>query len=99
MSTSLLNTEAELNALLELISSSVKEVITYYKDAGYAIPSLSSTETSPFDLPRNAPLNMTKALQVIEGACAQLCAVITPPGRMMYNVSMRSVVFDIILKS
>lgn len=84
--TSKANTVAQLNALVDLISTSLKEVVEAYARAGCDIPSLDSTETGPFDVPENTPLELTKAIQVIEGACGQLCAAVAAPGHVVTNV-------------
>jgi hypothetical protein len=77
---------AHLRALLGLISSSLEEVISGYHAAGRGIPPLESVQPGLFDLPEETPLHLTKAVQVIEGACAQLCASIAPPGHTVVNV-------------
>lgn len=75
-----------LNALLALITSSVKQVIFTYQEAGYDPPSLDSTKPGPFDSPENTPLHLRQIIQTIEGACAQLCATIAPAGHVVHNV-------------
>lgn len=69
---------------------SVREVISAYEDAGQSAPSLNSVDPGPFDSPQDRPLHVTKAFQIIEGACAQLCATIAPPGHIMLNVNIYS---------
>lgn len=78
-----------LHALIGLISTSLNEVISAYQNAGHNAPSLDSVEPGPLDSPQNTPLNVTKAVHIIEGACAQLCATIAPPGHSVFNVSVR----------
>lgn len=87
MSSHFADTEEELNALLALITNSVKEVISTYKSVGHAVPSLRSVEPGPFDTPRSAPSHLAKSIKTIEGACAQLCATIATPGHMLANVT------------
>lgn len=86
---------AHLNALLELISSSVQEIILTYNVAGQDVPALDSTDRGPFDGPETTPLALTKIIQVVEGACAQLCATIAPPGHAIINVRVLSLSTDI----
>jgi hypothetical protein len=78
-----------VNALLGLINTSVQEVLSAYEDAGKSAPPLNSVDPGPFDSPQNTPLHVTKAIQIIEGACAQLCATIAPPGHTVLNVNIR----------
>ena len=75
-----------LYALVGLISSSLNEVISAYHVAGHDVPSLDSVEPGPFDSPQSMPFHVRKAIQIIEGACAQLCATIASPGHSTLNV-------------
>lgn len=77
---------ARLTALVDLISSSVREVIEAYSDARQDAPSLDSLDDGPLETPATTPFNVTRARQIIEAACAQLCATIAQPGDCIVNV-------------
>ena len=81
---------AQLNALLDLINSSVQEIISTYNTEGHDVLALDSTELGPFDSPENTPLRLTNTIQIVEAACAQLCATVAPPGHTMINVNQLS---------
>lgn len=83
---------AHLNALLELINSSVQEITSTYNAKGHDVLALDSVDLGPFDSPENTPPNVTKSIQIVEGACAQLCATIATPGLTVSNVSVLIVV-------
>lgn len=72
---------------MDLISTQVKEAISEYHTAGKNVLPLDSTDVGPFDTPQSMGLNLAKAVQIIEGACAQLCATLAPPGHSIVNVS------------
>ena len=76
---------SELDALLNLISSSVNVVKTEYAKFGYAIPSLDSTTPHPLDA-KLPGLELKRAVQTLEGACAQLTAIVAPPAHTIVNV-------------
>lgn len=78
---------AHLTALVDVLSSAVKEVIAEYSAAGEEIPSLDSTKPGPFDTPEATSHKLNKAIQIIEGACAQLSASVARPGHTVTNVS------------
>ena len=77
-----------LSALLGLITSSVQDIIAIYGGEGHDIPMLDSVQPGPYDSPEFAPLKLTRAIQIVEGACAQLCATVAPPGHTVINVSL-----------
>lgn len=77
---------AQLTALVELISSSVKEVIAAYNAAGRDVPSLESLDEGPLEIPATTPASLTQARQIIEAACAQLCVTVAQPGDCIVNV-------------
>nr|P0CT90.1 RecName: Full=3-O-methyltransferase 2; Short=Mtrase 2 [Phanerochaete chrysosporium RP-78] len=76
---------AHLTALVELISSSVNEVISVYSAAGRDIPSLDSLEEGFLETPATTPPGLRHARQIIEAACAQLCVTIAQPGDCIVN--------------
>ena len=85
-STQTLNGTTEVIQLVDLITASVKEVVNEYQAAGHVIPSIFSTDSGPFDLPHLASANLTKAIQIIEAACAQLVYTVASPAHTITNV-------------
>ncbi len=81
----------ELTRLTELITSSVQDVLSEYQNAGQHVPWLSSTEPGPFDKPHLASPKLSKAIQIIEAACAQLSFAVASPGHVITNVRSRSI--------
>jgi hypothetical protein len=81
------NGSAEITMLADLISASVKDVVAEYQNAGHNVPSLSTTESGPFDAPHLQSAKLTKAIQIIEAACAQLSFAVASPGHVVTNVS------------
>lgn len=76
-----------ITALQDLINSAIKDVIAEYAAVGQAVPSLDTLSPGPFTVPEETPARLTKAIQVIEAACAQLSYTVAPPGSVMVNVS------------
>ncbi|KAJ4479216.1 S-adenosyl-L-methionine-dependent methyltransferase [Lentinula aciculospora] len=75
-------------ALTGLINKAVQDVITEYAAVGQAIPSLDTLESGPFQVPEEIPTRLTKAIKIIEAACAQLCYSVAPPGSVMVHKSL-----------
>ncbi|RDB17353.1 3-O-methyltransferase 2 [Hypsizygus marmoreus] len=67
-------------ALADLITAQVQFIVTAYSTLGQTLPSLDSTAAGPFDVPANTPVKISTAVQLIEAACAQLCATVANPG-------------------
>lgn len=84
---------AQLTTLVELISSSVKEVIAAYDAAGRDAPSLDSLDEGLLETPATTPPNLRQARQIIEAACAQLCVTIAQPGDCVVNVRRLRILF------
>ncbi|KZT21972.1 S-adenosyl-L-methionine-dependent methyltransferase [Neolentinus lepideus HHB14362 ss-1] len=76
---------AHLTSLVDVISSALKDVAAEYSKVGCQIPSLDDTRPGPFDLSENSNLRLNRAVQIVEGACAQLCATIARPSHYMSN--------------
>ena len=87
---------AHLLPLVALISKSVAMLIDEYKSANEIVSSLDSTLPGPFDAPESRTSAMSRAIQIIEAACGQLCVSIASPGHVMINVRF-SYGFDLIL--
>ncbi|KAF9479526.1 S-adenosyl-L-methionine-dependent methyltransferase [Pholiota conissans] len=78
---------AEVTKLTDLINSAVKEIISEYQTAGHDIPLLQSTEIGPFDAPHLASAKLSRAIQIVEAACAQLSFAVANPGHVATNKS------------
>lgn len=74
----------EAEQLLALISSSTHTIIRAYEDSGRPTPDLNATHKSTEALLTPVTRNATR---VLEGACAQLCALLAHPAMMMLNRS------------
>ena len=74
-------------ALVALIVSAAKSIEEEYaKSSAPSVPSLDDLTPHPLDsqIPSAA---LQQATQILEGACAQLCATVARPKRTMENVS------------
>ncbi|KAJ7659940.1 S-adenosyl-L-methionine-dependent methyltransferase [Mycena rosella] len=67
----------------KLISNAVTEIVDGY--TGHVMPSLYSVQPSPFDVPENTPLQVSKAIRTIEAAAAQLSITVASPGHVVLN--------------
>ena len=81
----------ELTRLTELITSSVQDVLSEYQNAGQDVPWLSSTKPGPFDKLHLTSPKLSKAIQIIEAACAQLSFAVASPGHVITNVRSCSI--------
>ncbi|KAJ7634560.1 S-adenosyl-L-methionine-dependent methyltransferase [Roridomyces roridus] len=78
---------AEIVALADLISSTVKDVVADYGAAGVNLPSLSSTTPGPFETPESTPPKFAKAIKTLDAACSQLMYTVGSPGHVIANKS------------
>ena len=79
-----LSSPTEADQLLALISSSTRTIIRAYEDAGRPTPDLNASIASSEALLTPVTREATK---VLEGACAQLCALLAHPSFLMLNRS------------
>ncbi|KAF9068144.1 S-adenosyl-L-methionine-dependent methyltransferase [Rhodocollybia butyracea] len=79
---------SHLTALTDLINKAVQDVIAEYATFGQPVPSLDTLTPGPFTVPEETPARLTKAIQIIEAACAQLSYTVAPPGSVMINKSL-----------
>lgn len=79
--------EADVEALLCLINSAAQDAMGIYKNSGYGVPSIHSTQIHPFDT-ETTTLALKKAIRVLEGACEQLCTTLAPPSHTLLNVCL-----------
>ncbi|KAG7439317.1 S-adenosyl-L-methionine-dependent methyltransferase [Guyanagaster necrorhizus] len=76
---------SQLSQLVSLISNATKSVEdAFAKTAKPDVPSLDDTTPHPLD-DQVSSTEMREAIQTIEGACAQLCALVAHPNRAMLN--------------
>ena len=79
-----------LSELVSLIASATKVVEENFAQSSVPnVPSLDETRPHPLD-DRLSSIRMMEAIQTIEGACAQLCALVARPNHTMLNVSFCS---------
>lgn len=80
------NHHGQLSALVSLIAHATKIVeAEYEKSSSPFVPSLDDPTPHPFDT-EVMPSDLRRAIQTIEGACAQLCATVARPNNTMVNV-------------
>lgn len=77
---------SKLDELVALITFATKTVEAEYAKNGHSVPDINSTQPHPYDSEPSTE-ELRKAIQVIEGACAQLCATVARPGHTLANVS------------
>ncbi|KAK0478604.1 S-adenosyl-L-methionine-dependent methyltransferase [Armillaria luteobubalina] len=76
---------SQLSQLVSLIADATKLVEeSFAKTTEPNVPSLNDTAPHPLD-DQVSSLEMKEAIQTIEGACAQLCALVARPNRTMIN--------------
>ncbi|KAF9052593.1 S-adenosyl-L-methionine-dependent methyltransferase [Rhodocollybia butyracea] len=80
---------SHLTALTDLINTAVHDVIAEYAAVGMAVPTLDSLKRGPFDSPEGTPANLSRAVQIIEAACAQLAVTVTSPAHTVVNTSLQ----------
>ncbi|KAG7451455.1 S-adenosyl-L-methionine-dependent methyltransferase [Guyanagaster necrorhizus] len=73
-----------LLSLTSLITASVQEIISIYPN----IPHPDSTSLGIYDLPENVPPELTRAIQRVEAACAQLSCAVASPGHVVLNKTL-----------
>ncbi|KAJ7151185.1 S-adenosyl-L-methionine-dependent methyltransferase [Mycena filopes] len=74
----------QISSLLALITSAARTLQTVYVDGNGGVPCLDDTESHPLDGKLSTP-QMKEAVQVLEGACAQLCSTLARPNHTMIN--------------
>ncbi|KAG1745764.1 hypothetical protein EDB19DRAFT_463273 [Suillus lakei] len=78
--------EAKLEALLDIINSSACQAIAEYKKTGHGVLSADATTFHPLDLTTDT-LALKKAIRLLEGAYQQLSSTLAPPQHTVMNVS------------
>ena len=77
--------EAQLEALLDIITTSARQAIVEYKKDGSDVPTIHSKTYHPLDFATDT-VTLKKAVRLLEGACQQLCASLAPPQHTVCNV-------------
>ncbi len=78
---------SQLSQLVGLIANATKFVEdTFAMTTEPNVPSLNDTTPHPLDN-QVSSMEMKEAIQTIEGACAQLCALVARPNHTMLDVS------------
>lgn len=83
-----------ISALVDLIAKASKIVEAAYEQTEQSyVPSLDDTEPHPLDT-QVWDKDVKKAIQTIEGACAQLCATLAKPDHTLMNVRLNYMISD-----
>ncbi|KAH8101607.1 S-adenosyl-L-methionine-dependent methyltransferase [Cristinia sonorae] len=75
-------TFADLDKLVALITSAVADLKDEHRRMQYPFPSLNDTQPHPLDS-QHTPPKLNQAIQTIQGACAQLTTMVTPPSHTL----------------
>ncbi|KAG2073514.1 S-adenosyl-L-methionine-dependent methyltransferase [Suillus decipiens] len=76
--------ELKVEVLLDIINSSAREAMEEYKKTGHGVPGVDSTTLHPLDVSTDT-LALRKAIRLLEGACNQLNATLSPPQHTIYE--------------
>lgn len=79
------STNSPVSALVALISNAAKTLEAEYNKSPEGVPDLDSTTPHSFDQ-QISSFEMIQATQILEGACAQLCATLARPNHTAVNV-------------
>lgn len=77
-----------LDALVALICSSVETIKEEWQKDEITEPNLDSISPHPADSGAAQGITLKKALQVLEGACAQLVVTTATPAHVLVNVRL-----------
>lgn len=81
------SSNGQLSTLVTLIADATKIVEAQFKQSSKpCVPSLDDTTPHPFDT-QISSMELKRAIQTIEAACAQLCATVARPNHTVLNVS------------
>ncbi|KLO08961.1 S-adenosyl-L-methionine-dependent methyltransferase [Schizopora paradoxa] len=82
--------EAQLLALVDLLRTSVDDIIKEHKNAGIPIPSLDSASplVGGFDRIESTTPGLRHAVRIVQGACAELTAIVSNPGLLMFTKAL-----------
>lgn len=80
-----MSNRARLEALLALINSAAQQAMALYEQVDGTVPSIDSAEFHPLDEALDQ-VELKVAVRTLEGACAQLCTTLAPPGHTAINL-------------
>ena len=79
-------TDGSISALVALIVNAAKSIeAEYAKSSTPSVPSLDDITPHPLDS-QISSASLRQATQILEGACAQLCATVARPQHTITNV-------------
>lgn len=78
---------AGLRALAKLVNDSVETIIAEYSKKEAVVPTLDDKGVGPFDATEDFTPELSEAIKILEGACAQLSFTCASPGYTIVNVS------------
>ena len=77
---------SDITSLVSIITASASKIESFYKDQSpKPVPTLDDIDPHPLDV-GICPLEVKHSVQMLEGACAQLCATLSRPNHTMLNV-------------
>ena len=78
----------QISALVSLISDATRTIEAQFaKSSKPLVPSLDDTTPHPIDA-QVSSAELRTAVQILEGACAQLCATVARPNHTIVNVRL-----------
>lgn len=89
---------SQLDELVSLISSAADYIKKEYQHHGTPVLSLDETQEHPYDT-AHVSREFQHALRTLQGACAQLSTLVTPPSRTLNAVSLLHVLRELRLIS
>ncbi|KAK7453456.1 hypothetical protein VKT23_011729 [Stygiomarasmius scandens] len=75
----------EIDALLDLISTSTREAVAEYVKSGAGVPSVNAVNAHPLDEALDG-LALKRAIRTLEGACERLCTTLAQPMHTMRSM-------------
>ena len=67
---------SDITSLVSIITAAASQIESFYKDQSpKPVPTLDDTDPHPLDV-GSCPLEVKHSVQMLEGACAQLCTTL-----------------------
>ncbi|EIW80787.1 S-adenosyl-L-methionine-dependent methyltransferase [Coniophora puteana RWD-64-598 SS2] len=79
-----MSTNADVESLISLISSSARVAAAEWQRTGTDVPPLSEAVTHPIDTATDV-VALQQALRTLEGACEHLTTLLSPPGSVIFR--------------
>jgi len=77
---------SDITSLVSIITAAASQIESFYKDqSAKPVPTLDDTDPHPLDV-GSCPLEVKHSVQMLEGACAQLCTTLSRPNHTILNV-------------